>query len=103
MTEGKYKTNVKPPYLECCGCKYRGPNYNFIHGMWWWKTIKCPECGSAELQTPAKPKIAPAPQILKDRMDNKRHLQFIYDRLRFVYGENKNIDYMRKFKEIIDK
>ncbi len=31
------------------------------------------------------------------------HLQFIYDRLRFVYNENPNIDYMIRLKKIIDK
>ena len=34
--------------------------------------------------------------------EDQQHLQWLYDRLRVVYGENKNIDYMRKFQSIID-
>jgi hypothetical protein len=30
-------------------------------------------------------------------------LKWIYDRLEFVYNENPNYDYMKKFKEIIEK
>lgn len=35
-------------------------------------------------------------------MNNKTHLEFIYNRLKNVYNENENIDYMLKFKNIID-
>jgi hypothetical protein len=31
------------------------------------------------------------------------HLQWIYDRMSNVHGENKNYDYMLKFKEIIEQ
>jgi len=34
---------------------------------------------------------------------DKQHLQWIYDRLCSVHGENPNYDYMLRFKEIIDK
>ena len=33
--------------------------------------------------------------------ENKQHLQFIYDRLINIHNENENVDYMRKFKQII--
>ena len=35
-------------------------------------------------------------------MSNKRHLEYIYTRLVNVYDESENIDYMIRFKEIID-
>lgn len=35
-------------------------------------------------------------------MIEREHLQFIYNRLRNVYSEPTNIDYMIKFKEILD-
>lgn len=31
------------------------------------------------------------------------HLQWIYDRMSNVHGENENYDYMLKFKEIIEQ
>jgi hypothetical protein len=31
------------------------------------------------------------------------HLQWIYDRMSDVHGENENYDYMLKFKEIIEQ
>ena len=34
-------------------------------------------------------------------LNNVNHLQWIYDRLIHVYGENENDDYMKKFKDII--
>jgi hypothetical protein len=36
-------------------------------------------------------------------MINREHLQFIYNRLVNVYGENPNVDYMMRFKEILDE
>ena len=36
-------------------------------------------------------------------MTDKKFLNWIYDRMIYVYGENKSVDYMVKFKEIIDK
>ena len=42
---------------------------------------------------------------LKDKGELKRdkeHLEFIYARLIHVYHENENIDFMIKFKKIID-
>jgi hypothetical protein len=38
--------------------------------------------------------------------DNKRQLdvlKFLYDRFVYVYNENPNMDYMIRFKQIIDK
>lgn len=35
-------------------------------------------------------------------MNNTEHLNFIYNRLKNVYNENENIDYMITFKNIID-
>ena len=103
MTEGRYKTNVKPPYLECKACGYRGPNYTFNHGMWWWKSVHCPTCKSVDVNTPTRPKIAPAPQMSQQRLEDKRVLNFIYNRMKNFHLENPNYDYMIKFKEIIDK
>ncbi len=34
--------------------------------------------------------------------EGKRHLEFIYGRLKQKHGESENIDYMIRFKEIID-
>jgi len=34
-------------------------------------------------------------------MKDKEFLQWIHDRLRFVYGENQHVDYMIKLKSII--
>jgi len=34
---------------------------------------------------------------------DKEHLQWLYNRLVNIHGENPNYDYMLKFKEIIDK
>jgi len=42
---------------------------------------------------------------LKDKKElkkDKQHLEFIYARLRHVYHESENIDFMIKFKQIID-
>jgi hypothetical protein len=42
---------------------------------------------------------------LKDKGEpnrDKEHLEFIYARLAHVYHENENIDFMIKFKQIID-
>ena len=50
MREGKYKTNVKPPYWECKSCNYRAPDYEFKHGAWWWKDNYCPKCVSKILK-----------------------------------------------------
>jgi len=33
---------------------------------------------------------------------NKFHLEWIYNRLITIHGENPNYDYMLKFKEILD-
>ena len=104
MKEGKYKTNVKPPYLECKSCGYRAPNYNFSHGMWWWKKIHCPICESVVIETATRPKVAPAPQRPKhNNLDDKRHLMFIYKRLTNFHLEDPKVNYMVIFKNIIDR
>jgi len=36
-------------------------------------------------------------------MENKEFLQWIYDRLIYVYNEDKDYDYMHKLKSIIDE
>ncbi len=36
-------------------------------------------------------------------MINREHLQFIYNRLVNVYGENPNVDYMLRLKIILDE
>jgi hypothetical protein len=103
MKEGKYKTNVKPPYWECKDCSYRGPHYDFEKGMWWWKTNECPKCKSEEFEDATRPKVAPAPQSQKLRTDDRRHLEYIYERLVNVHGENNNTDYMIRLVEIINR
>jgi len=43
---------------------------------------------------------------MKDQNINEKdvkHLQWIYDRMANVHGENKDYDYMIKFKEIIEQ
>lgn len=37
-----------------------------------------------------------------DEPTDKEFLQWIYDRMKLVYGEDSNMDYMRKLKSIID-
>lgn len=37
------------------------------------------------------------------QQENSDHLKFIYDRLIHVYNENKNVDFMHRFKQIIDE
>jgi len=39
----------------------------------------------------------------KDNSGDKQHLQFIYNTLIGFYNESEDVDYMIKFKEIIDK
>lgn len=34
--------------------------------------------------------------------DSRKHLEWIYGRMIEVHSENKNFDYMQKFREIID-
>jgi hypothetical protein len=43
---------------------------------------------------------------MKDQNINEKdvkHLQWLYDRMANVHGENKDYDYMIKFKEIIEQ
>ena len=106
MKEGRYKTNVKPPYWECKGCKHRAPDYDFEHGALWWKKDCCPKCGSNWIdKNPPRPKTLPppAPQMTQQRLRDKRVLKFIYERMQNFHLENPNYDYMIHFKEIIDK
>lgn len=35
--------------------------------------------------------------------DEIKHIKWIYNRLTSVHKENENFDYMKRFKEIIDK
>ena len=35
--------------------------------------------------------------------DEIKHINFMYNRLTSVHKENPNVDYMKRFKEIIDK
>ena len=104
MKEGKYKTNVKPPYWECNSCKHRAPYYDFEKGMWWWLTYRCPKCKSEDFKEAIKRAAPPpAPQMTQQRLEDKKVLRFIYDRLAVFHLENPRYDYMVKFKEIIDK
>jgi hypothetical protein len=36
-------------------------------------------------------------------MSDKEFLNWIYERMIYVHGENKNVDYMLTFKKLIDK
>lgn len=104
MTEGKYKTNVKPPYWECEGCGHRAPNYDFKHGALWWKDTYCPECHSNRIElNPKRRSFAPPAPIPIQRLEDKKVMKFIYDRMKNFHLENPRYDYMIKFKEIIDK
>jgi DNA-directed RNA polymerase subunit RPC12/RpoP len=104
MTEGREKTNVKPPYWECKTCNHRAPYYNFEEGMWWWKEIRCPICNSKDIGEATKLKAPPpAPQRPKLSADDRVQLRFIYDRLTNFHLENPRIDYMIRFKEVIDR
>lgn len=42
-------------------------------------------------------------KIPKDLKANAKDLQFIYDRMIYVHGESEDVDYMIRFKEIIDE
>lgn len=57
----------------------------------------------AVITTPEIKEEEPKKEIKKERSSDKEHLEFIYARLRHVYHENENIDYMLRFKKIIDK
>ena len=103
MKEGKEKTNVKPPYWECNDCNHRAPYYDFKKGMWWWLTFRCPKCGSEEFGEAIKLKIAPAPQKKAGYIEDKVVLKFIYNRLANFHLENPKVDYMVKFKKIVDR
>jgi hypothetical protein len=103
LTEGKNKTNVKPQYLKCVCCGFSAPEYKFENGFWFFKKRKCPICGSHFYDKIERKKTTPAPQGSKLRTDDKRCLEFIYNRLINVYNENSNYDYMINFKKIIDK
>jgi len=35
-------------------------------------------------------------------MSNVEHLEWVYGRMKNVHGENENLDYMIRFKSIID-
>jgi hypothetical protein len=39
-------------------------------------------------------------KVIRERSE---HLNWIYDRMVHVHGENENVDYLRKFRSIIDK
>lgn len=41
-------------------------------------------------------------ELCKSPFKEKEHLQWIYDRLQYVYKENPKVDYMLKLKEIIE-
>ena len=42
--------------------------------------------------------------IMENNSDKDiKHLQWVYDRMVNVHGENENYDYMIKFKEIIEQ
>lgn len=55
----------------------------------------------------AEIRIAPDSTItikpIKSHNKDVEHLDWIYNRLKFTYSEDEDIDYMLKFKEIIDK
>jgi len=101
LREGKTKSNVKKPPLECKICGYHASGNAFDWGILWWKQRICPKCGSKRLKDYQKPNIIPLSHSL--RTDDKVHLQFIYDRLVGVHGENKNEGYMIRFAQIIKK
>lgn len=104
MTEGLYKTNVKPTYFECGSCGYRAPDYMFSHGLFWWKKIHCPICESVVVEVAVRKRTPlPAPQKPKFNVDDKRRLRFLYNRLLNHHLENANYDYMIHFKNIIDR
>ena len=37
------------------------------------------------------------------KTEDIEHLQFIYARMKLKHGENENVDYMRRFRDIIEK
>ncbi len=102
MKEGKYKTNVKPPYWQCNSCNHRAPYYDFKHGMLWWERFYCPKCKSEEFRDAPKLKLA-TPPVPIQRIEDKRILTFIYDRMVNFHLENPRYDYMINLKKIIDR
>jgi hypothetical protein len=104
MREGKYKTNIKPPYFQCTKCGYHGPDYDFKHGIWWWEKFYCPKCKSQDIKNYVKKAPPPpSPQQYYQRIEDKEILEFIYNRMLNVHLENPRYDYMLKFKKIIDR
>ena len=66
--------------------------------VWWFWNFKYTKKWSNSLnQTFISDKEAWAKQ------EDKKHLEWIYNRMKYVHAENPNYDYMIKFREIIDK
>lgn len=49
-----------------------------------------------------KTQIQPFKEYPESKEKQKQHLEWIYNRLIHIHGENPNYDYMLKFKEIIN-
>ena len=51
--------------------------------------------------TTPKSKVMPPPSLTKENRGDRKHLQWIHDRLVNVYGESENVDFLIKMREII--
>lgn len=49
MIEGRIKSNIKEPQLECDDCGYYDYQNKFKFGILWWKNEHCPKCWSSDL------------------------------------------------------
>lgn len=42
-------------------------------------------------------------QDIKEFQEDAKHLRWLYNRMAFEHGEQRNLDYMQRFAKIIDK
>lgn len=61
LKEGKIKSNIKLPPLDCNNCGYYGSGYEFQFGMLWWANEHCPICESKDLKLSPKRGNPPPP------------------------------------------
>ena len=61
------------------------------------------ECGGVYFDYTEKEIIDELTPIELPSDKDTAHLQWIYDRMSNIHGENENYDYMLKFKEIIEQ
>lgn len=95
---------LRPKVCNDCGYSASGGEFVKNFGRFYYGQERCPLCKSYDISESVGLKGAPPPppKPRKEKTKEQIHLKFLYDRLIHVHGENRNYDYMIKFKEIID-